>query len=356
MKKRLTALLLSGVLAVSMFAGCSSELDKTAVVAAFGDTEVSLGLANFAARLQQAQYDDFYVAYFGNAVWSSDLYGNGQTMEANLKSGVMENLNAMYALKANMADYGVEITAEDTEAIHAAAEAFIKDNSPEAVEALGATVEIVEEYLELLTIQSRMYNEIIKDADTNVTDEEANMSGYSYIRVSNSTYTDEDGNSVNHTEETKKALKQKLNTLITDAKAVGLDTAAEEYDYTVTKGTFNAESTGIAEEVLTALASLNEGEISDLIETDSQYYVVRFDAETDEEATESNRQSIISERQSALYTEVTEGYMETLNWTVKEKVWAKVSFDNLFTLVEPTTETVSAEDTGIVSTESTEAE
>ena len=338
MKKRMMALLLSGVLAVSMFAGCGSKLDKTATVATLGETQVSLGVANFAARLQQAQYDDFYTMYFGQNAWKTDMYGTGTTLEDDLKSGVLQSLNAMYAMKANMADYGVEITAEDVTAISAAAGSFISSNSAEAVEALGAEREYVEAYLELLTIQARMYDEIVKDANTNVTEAEANTSSYSYVRVSRTNYTDEEGKSVEHTEETLATLAADMKAFMTAVEADGFDAAAKAKEYNVYEGTFNSKSTDIDEKVLTALADLEEGEVSELIETASQYYVVRLDAKTDRDATEANRQNIITERQNALYTEVVEEMMKELTWTVNEKVWEQVSFKNLFTIVEKTTE------------------
>ena len=338
MKKRMMALLLSGVLAISMFAGCGSELDKTATVATLGDTQVSLGVANFAARLQQAQYDDFYTMYFGPNAWKTDMYGYGTTLEDDLKSGVLQSLNAMYAMKANMADYGVEITSEDVAAISAAAESFISSNSAEAVEALGAEREYVEAYLELLTIEARMYDEIVKKANTNVTDAEANMSSYSYVRVSRTNYTDEEGKSATHTEETLATLATDMEAFMTAVEADGFDAAAKAKEYNVYKGTFNDKSTDIDAKVLAALAALEEGEVSDLIETETQYYVVRLDAKTDKDATETNRQNIITERQNALYTEVVEEMMDELTWKVNEKVWEQVSFKNLFTTVEQTTE------------------
>ena len=338
MKKRMMALLLSGVLAVSMFAGCGSKLDKTATVATLEDTEVSLGVANFAARLQQAQYDDFYTMYFGQNAWKTDMYGYGTTLEDDLKSSVLQNLNAMYAMKANMADYGVEITSEDVAAISAAAESFISSNSAEAVEALGAEREYVEAYLELLTIQARMYDEIVKEANTNVTEAEANTSSYSYVRVSRTNYVDEEGKSVEHTEETLAKLATEMESFMTAVEADGFDEAAKANEYNVYEGTFNNKTTGIDEKVLAALGTLGEGEVSDLIETASQYYVVRLDAKTDKDATEANRQNIIAERQNALYTEVVEGMMKELTWKVNERVWEQVSFKNLFTTVEKTTE------------------
>ena len=338
-KTRMMALLLCGALTASMFAGCGTQIDKTATVATYGETEVALGLANFAARVTQAQYDDFYVSYFGNEVWRTDMYGYGTTMEDDLKASVLDSILAMYALENHMADYGVVITDADKAAINEAATAFMNANSAEAIDALGATTEIVAEYLELLTIQSRMHDEIIKAVDTNVSDEEAEMGTYSYIRVSRTNYVDDEGKSATHTEETLAELATTMDNFMKAVAADGLDAAAKASDYNVYNGTFNAKSTDVEKEILEALNGLNEGEVSGLIETDTQYYVVRLDAVVDEDATENNRQAIIADRESKLYTDVVDGYMKEQEWKVNEKVWESVSFNNLFTIYEPTTET-----------------
>lgn len=345
MKKRLTALFLCGALALSVFAGCGTKMNKNAVVATDGVTEITLGVANFATRLTQARYDDFYVAYFGTDVWDADMYGSGTTNEDDLKSSVMESLLAMYAMKNHMADYGVEITAEDTEAISEAAEAFISANSAEAIEALGADREIVETYLTLVTIQNRVYNEIIKGADTNVSDEEAKTSSYSQTYISKTSYQDEEGNTVEYTEEGLAELADTVAAFAADAKENSLSEAAEAYGYNVTNGTYNAAST-LTEGVKEALEKLTvNGEVSDVIETDNAYYVIQMDEVLDAEATETNRQSIISERQSELYSEVVTGFLEETDWEVNQKVWKQISFDNLFTLYLREAETEELEST-----------
>lgn len=60
--KRFTTLLVSGVLAASMLVGCGG-INKNETVATLDGQEIKLGVANFAARLQQAEADDFYRAY-----------------------------------------------------------------------------------------------------------------------------------------------------------------------------------------------------------------------------------------------------------------------------------------------------
>lgn len=342
--KRLTALLIGGVMAASILTGCGG-VNKEAAVATLDGEAVTLGVANFAARMQQASYDDFYVSYFGEEVWSSDMSGEGKTMEDNLKEGVMTAMQAMYTLQKHMGDYGVEITDEEKSSIADAASQFIASNEKDALQALGATQEIVEEYLTLMTVQTKMRAAIIQDADTDVSDEEAKTGSYSYVRVSKTSYTDEEGNSAEYTEEQLNELSDTLSGMAADAQADTLEAAAESCGYTVSTGTFTQDSEALDAAVLDALKGLEEGEVSGLIDTDANYYVVRLDLETDPDATEQNRQSIIAQRQDDYYNEVLSGWEEEHEWVVDEKAWSSVTFDNLFTTVPPSTETESAGDT-----------
>jgi foldase protein PrsA len=103
------------------------------------------------------------------------------------------------------------------------------------------------------------------------------------------------------------------------------------------------------------LSKLSEGELTGVVEGEDNYYVARLDAETDEEATESTRESIISQRQSDHYDEVLEGYEEEHEWVLNEKTWAKVTFSNLFTTVAPTTDTEDTEEPEADTSEDAEA-
>lgn len=341
--KRITALLLSMITAVSLLAGCGG-VNKDKTVATLNGEPVKLGIANFVVRLQQANADDFYRQIFGENVWTSDMYGSGTTMEDSFKEDAIESIQEMYTLQLHMEDYGVSLSDEEKAAITKAAEEFMDANSKDAIDALGATQEIVEEYLTLATIQDKMYDEMIADADTEVSDEEAKTSGYSYVTFSDSSMTGVV--SVETTEateeDTSEAVKAKAQEFAEAVKADGLEAAAEQYGYNINTATFKQDGEGTDEDLFAAIKDLKEGEIAGPVETENGYFVVRIDAEIDEEATEATRQSIISERQEALYDETLADWKEADVWKLNEKVWAAVSFDNLFTMIEESTETVDA--------------
>ncbi len=335
--KKLAALLLSGAMMASVLSGCGG-VDKGAVVATLDGEEITLGVANFAARLTQANLDDVYAAYFGDDVWSQDLYSSGSTTQESVKTNIISDIKEMYILKNHMDEYSVSLSEDEEQAIKDTAEAFLADNSKDAIEQLGATQEIVEEYLTLYTIQTKMQEAIKAGADTNVTDEEANERGYSYVQISTAGYYDDDNNYVSYTEEEAAALEETAGEL---AKACKLDFegAIEEAGYTVSTGSYAADDDSLDEALVEALDGLDEGDISGLVTTENAYYVLRLDTDCDEEATENHRQEIIKTRQDDLYSEVYSGWEEEAEWELDEKVWATVEFRDLFTTTSESTET-----------------
>lgn len=332
--KRIAALLLTGALCLSALTGCGANAEDT--IATLGEENVSFGVANFLVKYQKASVEDMYAMY--GMTWDTDMYGNGTTLEADFKDSAMQLLHDLYTLKGHMSEYGVEITDDDKSAIAEAASAFLAANSQEAVEELGATQEIVEEVLTLYTIQAKMYDEIIVDTDREVSDEEANMRGFSLVTIPIDGEYDESYNFVEYTDAEVAVLKETADQMAEQLLGKNLETVAEEFGYEVTASAYAKDDTTINATLLSALNALKEGDVSKVIETEGALYIARIDADTDKEATENNRQSIIAERENARYEEVLTAWQENDGWTVDASVVDRIDFHNVFTQIEETTE------------------
>ena len=64
-------------------------------------------------------------------------------MEDNTKNSVIEMIENLYILQNHMADYDVTLTDDETAKIAEVAAQFMADNDDKAINALGATEDIV---------------------------------------------------------------------------------------------------------------------------------------------------------------------------------------------------------------------
>ena len=327
--KKIAALVLGGAICLSALTGCGMDANKT--VATLGEETVSVGIANFLCKYQKAQMDDVYMQYYGKDMWSQDLYGTGSTMEEDMRNSIMESLHDLYTVKAHMADYNVELTEEEQQKIKDATVAFMEANTEEALEEMSATKEVVEELLTLYTIQWKMYESIIVDADTEVSDEEANMRGYTLISVGIAGKYDDAGTYKAYTESEIVEIKANVKKAKQELAEKDWETVAKEYGFDIQSAAYGKDDATFDKELLTAMDALKEGEVSEIIETDDVYYIVRIDSECDKEATEENRLSIIEERENALYKEVLTGWQKDDEWTVNEKVLDTIEFHHILT-------------------------
>ncbi len=327
--KKLTSCLAAAAMACSIaLTGCGSTIDANAVGATLNGKEISLGFMNFMAKFQQASYDPMYVSYFGTDYWSQEV-SEGMTMEDSTKKSIADNLELLYLLEEHMADYQVEISEEETEAMKEAAKQFLADNSEKAVKQMGATEEYAQELLRLYTIQQKMRTAITAEAEVEVTDEEAAQRTFSYFRVSATSKTDSEGNSTDYTEEEKTALAAAMKEAAAAAKE-DFEGTAEKNEYTVSTYSYGKDETSMDEAVIKAADALKEGEVSDLITTDSYFYVIRLDSELDEEKTAEKKESLTEQKKTEYYNGICDGYKEAATYEINESNWAKVKFDKLF--------------------------
>lgn len=327
MKTRFAALAIAAAMAVSALTGCGSgNLNSDDVVAEFGDTKIKAGVAEFYARYQQASYEAYYMPYYGENMWTTEV-SDGNTYEDSVKNNALDTLKTMYVLETHMDEYKVEYTSDDEASVEKAAQAFVDANDEEALSASAGDLENVKEVLKLITIQRKMYNAMIEDADTDVSDEEAAQKSMNYVFFSFET-KDDSGNKTTLSDDEKVTLKETAMNFQTEV-ANGTKTfeeCAEEAGVEAQTATFDSDSTSPTTDLIKAADVLGEGQVTDVIETDSGYYVAKVTSLFDREATDAKKTSIVSERQQTLYNDLCKEWVDDADITVHENVWKKLDF------------------------------
>ncbi len=330
--KKAAVLAAAGALAAMTVTGCSGPIDTDAVVATVGDEEIPLGVANFYARMLQGEYETNYAGMMGTTaeeMWAQDA-GDGKTYEESMKDTIMENLENLYIISQHAADYEVTLSEDEQKAIKDAAAQFSEDNTDEAKETVSGYQKYIEKFLELSTIQNKMYSKMREGVDEEVSDEEAAQKSMQYVFFSYTT-TDDSGNSTELTDEEKEALKTSAQDLSDRVKnGEDIETVASELGAEVQTATFDSESTTPNEDLVAAADALAaEGDVTDVIETDSGLYVGRLTSLFDREATDQEKENIVEQRRQEQYDSLLEEWRDAAGIEVNQKVWNKVDFDDL---------------------------
>ena len=346
--KKAAILTAAGALAAMSVTGCSGSINTDAVVATVGDEDITLGVANFYARMTQGQYETYYASMMGTtgeAMWTQEA-GEDQTYEESVKDSLMENLQNMYLISQHAADYEVSLTEDEKDAISEAAEQFSEANTDEAKEVVSGYKKDVEKFLELATIQTKMDSKMREGVDEEVSDEEAAQKAMKYVFFSY-TSTDDSGNSTTLSDDEKEGLKTDAQSLADRVKAgEDISAVAEEMGQTAYDLTFDSESTSPNEDLITAVDVFEtEGETTDVIEADDGLYVGQLTSLLDRDATDQKKASIVEQRRQDQYDSLLEEWRNSTDISVDDKVWEKVDFEDTgVTIITSETEETSSDD------------
>ena len=249
-------------------------------------------------------------------MWSRNA-SDGKTYEESIKETLLDDLKNMALLEEHMEDYDVKLTKADKKAINDAAKEFDKANSQKKKDKVSGSKENVKRVMTLMAIEQKMRAAIVADANVKVTDEEATQK---------------------KTKETAEAFAKGAKTA-EDFAAYATEQGTEAKD-----ATFDSDSVSPSKEVVKAADKLGEGETTDVIEGDTACYVAKVTSLNDKTATETKKQSMITDKQDKYYKKVLKKWKKEEKITVHKGSWNKISFTKL---------SVKAKDTSTTGTGST---
>ena len=339
------------VTAAGMMAGCGNKkLDGTKTAVTVNKQEIPLGVVSLAARMQQAQAEAMYKMYLGGgddmSIWSTKMGDDSdETYGENAVTTTVESIEKMCLEKEHASEYDVEITEDEQKALEEAAKNFIAANSEETIAELAVDEDMVKTFLELETYDVKMKEAIEATADIKLDEKEYQQMAFSYasVRVSGDNLTDDDI-------KTNKENIQKFFDKVKEDPKADFSTLGDEIstDMTATSGTCPTYEEGddsaangdaYPDDVRNALRKLEEGELnSEIIKTDSIWYVVRLDSKDDENATDSKKESLTSTKKDDFYNDTTDGWVKKADIKEESKLIKKIKItdNHSFTIQTPT--------------------
>ncbi len=331
-KKRCMFLLLV-ILAGISIAGCTKtqEEEKTEIVLTtdFKENEVfrintesctTPEMMVYMSTLQ-AQYE----SVFGREIWEKDL--GGFTLEQQLKDTILARLAQIKVMNLLAKNYGVTLSEEENALIEKAAAEYLSKLKPGEISAMGVTEEMIEMLYREYAMANKVYSEITKDINPEISDDEARNISVKHILIK--TYSlDEKGEKVEYTERQKEDAHKRIREIQKKIRnGEDFDSLVEEYNeddksvHIFGKGT-------MPKEFEEASFNLDTDQISGIVETEYGYHIIKCISTFDRDETDQNKVKIVEERKNEAFNQVYVEFVKGLYSNLNRKLWDSLTFED----------------------------
>lgn len=321
--------LLAIVLAALSLGGCGRGDGSSRVIftTGFGKDEVfrigrsSCTLPEFMVYLTntQNQYENVY----GEQIWNVEL--DGVTLEDNIKDIVLAKLAQIKTMYLMARERDVELDEADLQRVEKAAETYYQSLSEQELQVMGVDQETIRQLYTEYAMAEKVYNQIIEGINPEISDDEARTITIEHILIRTYT-TDGTGKRIEYSDSMKQDCYeeiQKLRQQAVDGEAEFAELAVrysddENLSYSFRKGEIDAT---LEEEAF----RLGNGEISDVIELEGGYHLIRCISTFDREETDANKLKIVEERRNEVFGREYDAFVDTLVRNLNEQLWQELT-------------------------------
>lgn len=314
-------------LTVPGLAACSGDGTRVVFTSGFGENDVFRIADISGTRAEVMVYlttmQNRYESVYGPEIWN--VSRGDVTLEENVKDTALARIAQIKTMCLLAEREGVELDSEEYElAIQAAAEYYGSLNETE-IRLLGVNVEIIRQlYLEY-ALANKVYEYIIQDINPEISDDEARTITVQHILLRTWT-TDGSGARVVYTDDVKESVYEKaceIRKMAVEGEQDFLELASRYSDDDSITYSFGK---GVMDSVFEETAfSLETGEISEVIETESGYHIIKCINTFDREQTELSKLEIVEERRREVFGQEYDAFADTLVRQLNTQLWEEIT-------------------------------
>lgn len=322
--KKAVVLSITALLCMGGLTGCQGETKIVFTTGMSGNQIFKIGSDACTKPEIMIYLITFYNQYaqtFGEEMWNYDF--GGVSLEDHVKEEVLSKMTQIKIMNLMAEERKISLTPEEELKIEKAADVYYDGLGEPLQEKEKITMEVVENVYREYAVANKVYATITESADMEISDDEARTVTVQAAYFKNW------------------KLKNNEKTVMSEAETVEVFRRAEEFlervksgedfevlaaEYSDDKRIVKSFSRGEAEpDFEEILFSLNEGEVSNVIETEEGYYVVKCISTMDYEATQANKKALAEQRQKQAFSDAYGEIAENTHFQFRDKYWEKLT-------------------------------
>lgn len=306
---------------------CGGEGARVVFTTDFGDDEVfriaNINCTQAEIMVYLTTMQNRYESVYGPEVWN--VAKDDVTLEENVKETALARIAQIKTMCLLAEREGVELDGEELRLVDQAAAEYFRSLNETEIRLMGVEEETIRQLYAEYALANRVYEYIIQDINPEISDDEARTITVQHILLRTWT-TDGSGARVAYGPDVKESVYEKaceIRDMAVDGEHDFLDLASRySEDTTITYSFGKGEIEATFEE--TAF-SLETGEVSQVIETESGYHIIKCINTFDREQTELSKLEIVEERRREVFGEKYDAFVDTLVRQLNTELWNKIT-------------------------------
>lgn len=268
--------------------------------------------------------ENIYDEVFGEKIWQVPF--NDGTVESQYKESILARLAQIKAMNLYAEKTGVELSINDKNGVKAAAAEYYNGLTPAELDLLGVDLDTIERMYTEYAIANKVYENVTEPVNPEISDDEARTVTIRSILIK--TYgIDNNGNRIEYGPDLKDDARRRAYELSARIKA-GEEFEILAADYNEDEKTLYSFARGVMPMAIEEAAfNLAEGDVSDVIETEFGFHIIKVLSNFDEEQTDQNKQNIVKLRKQQTFTDTYDEYIASLTSSINMDLWESISYE-----------------------------
>lgn len=303
--RKIAALALSGI---TLLTGCTLNEEGVVLTNALGAKDV-FKIEETVCTLPEVKvylcnYQNIYGSAYDVNLWEHES-GNA-SLEEYVKNTALSELTRVICMDELAKKEEITLAEEDVKKADQAAKAYYKSLSKDEVTYIGISESGISKLYQDYALAHKLYTHLTHGVNDEVSDDEARVMEVMQIYIKDS----------DKAQNAKAALDSDKDFL-----SVALSyNEAQSIEITISRGE-------LPQEVEDTAFSLDDDEVTPLIETDNGCYFIKCVNKFNQELTDERKLAIVKQRQKEAFDDIYEEFVAGLDSTLNEEVWEGIQLD-----------------------------
>ncbi len=330
-----TILTLLLIIAAALFSGCGKDTNDSRIVLTTGFEEGVLFYIEDSkcyvpeAKVYILNLENGYESVYGDELMSREL--DGVSVSDKVSSISLSRLAEVKALGLLAGERNVHLTEKEVSKCSQSADRYFKSLSGSDIKDMEITPELLTSMYQDYALAYKVYDDITKDINPEISDDEARIITIQRILIKN-----------DNEDEALKTANEIYSKL---SEGTGFDSLSDEYNQgEEATFSFGKESDMFSRDFIDACFELSTDEVSAPLITEDGVSIVKCLSSYDRERTDANKIRMVEERKLEAFDRVYTGFVKDLNTNFNSELWNEQelsgrkldSTENFFTIYDET--------------------